>query len=410
MRGTLTPRLVRGFVVVVAVAGLAASGATTAASAQGLSPDGNRSADAARGEAALRAAMERDLGLSGAALDARMAAQAEAVSLDVQLQERLGDNYAGSWFDPDSGSLTVAVTDGRAARVATASGAKVTIVSHSERELTAITDALDSAVEADADLADNLLWWGIDVQSNQVVVTTRAGQADSASSVTAEYGTAVRVETSTVTPTTAQDYPWLDGGIPYGGCSTGFNVRNATTGARYFLTAGHCGTAGNGATAGNGVAIGTFVESWFPFYDDALVSVTNTGYWLQGPFVWTWPGFISLNGFTDAPPGTAICKSGRTTGWTCGTITFKDVSVDYFDNAGNFIGTVHGLTQHNACVRPGDSGGSNVNVSSPYKAEGMSSGAALLPGGVCQATPVSWYFPVADSLAYYGAVYGITLW
>jgi streptogrisin C len=71
---------------------------------------------------------------------------------------------------------------------------------------------------------------------------------------------------------------------------------------------------------------------------------------------------------------------------------------------------VHGLTQHNACVRPGDSGGSNVNVSSPNKAEGMTSGAALLPGGVCQATPVSWYFPVADSLAYYGSVYGITLW
>jgi hypothetical protein len=37
-------------------------------------------------------------------------------------------------------------------------------------------------------------------------------------------------------------------------------------------------------------------------------------------------------------------------------------SVNYFDSAGNFIGTVDGLTRHNACVEPGDSGGSNLST------------------------------------------------
>jgi streptogrisin C len=404
---------VRGLAVVFAVAALAVSGATPA-NAQGLSPSGDRpAADAAAGEAALREALERDLGVSGEELDELLAASAAAVELDAQLQDELGDEFAGSWFDRETGSLTVAVTDAGAAQLASAAGAETTVVTHSEQDLTAITDGLDEVVEADPSAAADLFAWAIDVTSNQVVVTARAGEADSVESLVAEYGDAVRIEESTTAPQPAQDYPWLDGGIPYNGCSTGFNMRNVSTGVRYVLTAGHCGDVGNIAVAGNGQTIGPFVASFFPGYDDALIEVTNTGYWLQGPFVFTWPGFITVSStFTDGPVGTPICKSGKTTGWTCGAITGKRVTVDYFDTAGNFIGTMFDLTQHNACVIPGDSGGSNVNAAtSPASPEGVTSG-GVFPNGQCigGGNSISWYYPAAISVPYYTSAFGATLW
>lgn len=409
--GSLTgPRLVRGFAVAFVAATLTIGGGAAPAGAQDLSTSPDRSADAALGEAALREAMERDLGLSGAALDEMLAAAEQATELDVQLREELDGEFAGSWFDQAAGSLTVAVTDAGAASLATAAGAETVVVRYSEQELTAIIDELDARVEDDPEAMPGVFSWGVDVATNQVVVTAQAGQSGEAASLVAEYGDAVRVEESEHEPQTAQDYPWLDGGIPYNGCSTGFNMRNTSTGARYVLTAGHCGNTGDTAVAGNGVTIGPFVASFFPTFDDALIQVTNTAFWLQGPFVFTWPGFVTVaSTFTDAPVGTPICTSGRTTGWTCGTITVKDETVTY---SGGF--TVFGLTRHNACVEPGDSGGSVVNTSTaPPSPEGVNSGASLI-GGLCLSkfgmTNVSWYFPAADSVPFYTSAFGATLW
>lgn len=411
------PRLASGFAAAVLVAGLALAGGSPAQAQEFGAQD--RSADAALGEATVRAALERDLGLTGAELDAFLAASAEATELDAALQEQLGDDYAGSWFDREAGTLSVAVTDATAAELAAEAGAETVEVDRSEAELTAITDELAALVEADP-AASDVFAWGIDAESNQVVVTVRAGQADAVDELVAEFGEAVQIEESSVQPQLAQQLPFLDGGIRYdvaggGSCSTGFNVRNTSTGARYVLTAGHCGNVGQ-QTSHAGNAIGPFVASFFPTFDDALIQVTNTAFWTQGPWVWTYPGIVTIsNTFTDAPVGTGICKSGYRTGWTCGTITAKNQTVTY---PGNLI--VNGLTRHNACVEQGDSGGSNLNVSSsPYRAEGVTSGAQLHGAALrCgqNATPpvanVSWYFPIADSLAYYGlpSTFGVTLW
>lgn len=62
-----------------------------------------------------------------------------------------------------------------------------------------------------------------------------------------------------------------------------------------------------------------------------------------------------------------MCKSGRTTGYTCGTITADNQTVTY---TGGYV--PYGLTRHNACVEPGDSGGSNI--SSGAYALGVTSG------------------------------------
>lgn len=161
---------------------------------------------------------------------------------------------------------------------------------------------------------------------------------------------------------------------------------------------------------------GQTVSSWFPGYDDALIRNDNANYWIQGPWVDHNPsngGFINVSGHSDSMVGTIVCKSGITTKWTCGTITIKDEAVVY----GGQGTPVYGLTRHSACVERGDSGGANVAALSVWSPEGVTSGAELYwdgsryrCGSVFGYANVSWYFPIADSLAYYGAVYGVTTW
>jgi len=159
----------------------------------------------------------------------------------------------------------------------------------------------------------------------------------------------------------------------------------------------------------------TVLESWFPSYDDSITRYNNNGLWTQGPWVDTNPsngGIITTTGSTDAPVGTIVCKSGITTKFTCGYIRGKNETVHY--DSGQ---TVYGLTRHSACVEPGDSGGANVSlIGGRYRAEGVTSGASLI-NNQCRSKfffgifeNVSWYFPIADSLAYYGPKYGVTTW
>jgi streptogrisin C len=230
----------------------------------------------------------------------------------------------------------------------------------------------------------------------------------------AKYGDAVRVEESSLTPTTTADF--LDGGDPFANntrgllCSVGFNVSRA--GVNYFLTAGHCGQPGD-VTSQNGVFIGPFEQSVFPTSDEALVRNDNTGFWIQGPWVFAYTGdpnaVFNLSGFRDSPVGTPICKSGITTQVTCGSVTVKDESVNAFDQNGNFLGTIFGLTRHTACAEPGDSGGSNFSFDNTGNfAEGTTSLSSLDGAGHCgehQNPPVqstAWFFPVADEISSFG--------
>ena len=142
----------------------------------------------------------------------------------------------------------------------------------------------------------------------------------------------------------------------------------------------------------------------------------NTGYWIQGPWFDSNPSngpFNSFSGWTDAPVGTVVCKAGINTKFTCGTITIKNEDVTYSNGD-----KVNNMTRHSACVQPGDSGGSNLSwIGGKFRAEGVTSGARMrVKDGkkrclsVFGEQNVSWYFPIADSLPYYGAKYGVTLW
>ncbi|MFL6126660.1 S1 family peptidase [Actinophytocola sp.] len=366
-------------------------------------------------------AMQRDLGLTATQAKGLRVQEDKAVKLDGSLRDSLGSSFGGSWFDARTGELVVNVTDQARVGEVTKAGARAVVVRHSEAELDAIRAELDtlSGKAPGAGRAKNgtsvltgLAGWHVDPKTNSVVVTTVKGQERPAAlSAVARYGDAVTYEQLDQAPRTAN---FMDGGDEINGasCSAGFNLRNPSTGHGYLLTAGHCTSGGQANYGQGGVFFGYTLQSWFPTFDDALISADNPGYWFQGPWVDTNPsngGFINVSGYSDSPVGTVVCKSGITTKWTCGTITVKDETVQY----NGVSGPVYGLTRHSACVEPGDSGGANVAALSVWSPEGVTSGASLLFNRCLSTyglTNVSWYFPIADSLAFYGSVYGVTTW
>lgn len=369
------------------------------------------------------AALQRDLGLTEAQIKEMGPQQERAVKLEAELQRSLGDAFAGSHYDLRSGRLIVMVSDERALEKAKGSGADVRLVEHSLRELNEIQGILDAQAggpqggerEMTKPRLTPFTSWSVDPLSNTVQVTATPEQADAAKKALARYGDAVSLEIADGQPEPAA---WMDGGdgINSNSCSAGFNLRNFGTGQKYLLTAGHCVSTGSTLKGSTGVNFGPVLESWFPTYDDAIARNTSGGYWVQGAWVDTNPsngGIITTSGYTDLFPGFPICKSGIKTKWTCGIITGKNQTVTYKGGK-----TVYGLTRHSACVEPGDSGGSNVSVLAGYHAEGVTSGASMIEDSTgklhCRAKyglpNISYYFPIADSLAYYGPKYGVTTW
>jgi streptogrisin C len=372
------------------------------------------------GSREIEAALQRDLGLTPEQIKEQGALQEKALRLDSYLQSSLGAAYAGSHYDLKSGKLIVMVSDKGLLEKARAAGADARFAKHSLRTLEAIQATLDGGETRGRE--DRKLQpapftaWSIDTLSNSVKITATSKQAAAAKELQAKYGDAISIEIADeLAPEPAAN--WMDGGDGINGnsCSAGFNLRNPSTGQGYLLTAGHCVNAGSTLRGQGNVNFGPVLESWFPTYDDAIARKTNA-YWIQGPWVDTNPsngGIVTTSGHTDLPPGFPMCKSGITTKWTCGIITAKNQTVNYVTGD-----TVKGLTRHNACVEPGDSGGANVSVFFGRKAEGVTSGASMIKDSAgkkrCRSkfglSNISWYFPIADSLAYYGPKYGVTTW
>jgi streptogrisin C len=352
-------------------------------------PDSGSASATATGAAAvpeMLAAMQRDLGLTASQAQARIARDDKASRTDADLRKALGKAYAGGWLSADSGALVVAVTDAAQTDRVTAAGAQVKVVARSAAELDGIKANLDRV--ATKATATSVAGWYVDVASNTVVVLAKGGTAAATAFVAASKVDAKAVR---LVPTTESPVPYYDvrGGDAYymggGRCSVGFPVTGG------FVTAGHCGTTGTATQGFNQVAQGTFRGSSFPGNDYAWVQ-TNSN-WTPQPWVNNYAGGnVTVAGSTEAAVGAAICRSGSTTGWRCGTVQAKNSSVTYPQ------GTVSGLTRTNACAEPGDSGGSWL---SGQQAQGVTSGGS----GNCTSGGTTYFQPVNEILS----VYGLTL-
>jgi streptogrisin C len=99
-------------------------------------------------------------------------------------------------------------------------------------------------------------------------------------------------------------------------------------------------------------------------------------------------GAIAVEGLQEAPVGSSVCRSGITTGLRCGTITARNVTVNYVQ------GAVAGLTRTTACAEPGDSGG-------PFLTGGQAQGTLSGGSGNCAVGGVSFFQPLNPVLRAY---------
>lgn len=173
-------------------------------------------------------------------------------------------------------------------------------------------------------------------------------------------------------------------------CSLGTNARRGTT--YYLITAGHCtSTSATWWTnSAHTIAIGTRAATSFPADDYGTVLYSNSA--LAHPSaVNTYPGQLAITGVGTPFVGTAVCRSGATTGVRCGTITALNATVNYAE------GIVYGLIQANICAEPGDSGG-------PLYVPSTGRILAILSGGSgnCTTGGVTYYQPIGEILSALG--------
>jgi streptogrisin C len=361
-------RILTGAVAVVA-------GAATAFGQQaGASePAGDQKVD----RTSMAGAMQRDLGLSDSEVDTRLKAEKAATTAEKQARQQLGQSFGGAWFDAASGKLVVGAKGDAASTMRSSSATEVRQVARSERQLTAYQARLDAAK---ASAPDTVPGWYVDVTTNKIVVQSREAGVGQAKAFAKKAG----VPTSAVTVEVSSEAPRaLDvvGGNAFyiGGsrCSIGF----AVTGG--FVTAGHCGSRGDTTSSPSG----TFAGSSFPGNDYAYVQ--TPGQALIGAVNNYAGGTVRVQGSSDAPVGSSICRSGSTTGWRCGTIQARNASVTYVE------GTITGLIRTSACAEPGDSGGSAI---SGTQAQGVTSGGS----GNCSSGGTTYFQPVNEILGAYG--------
>ncbi|GIH06105.1 hypothetical protein Rhe02_41720 [Rhizocola hellebori] len=353
-------------------------------------------------------AMTRDLGVDATQVEARLAVELKAAKTEEKLSQSLGSSYGGAWFDESASTLVVGITDAKQAARVAAAGATPKLVKHSVARLSASKNALDRAPRP---AASDITSWYVDPATNSVVVTARPGADNAVKDFIAASGadrTTVKVEQATASyHTTIDSFPateWaIYGGsallLPNGSCSSGFAVWRASDGVFGMTTAGHCGTVNTPATFrivnGPLTEQGTFRNSMFPGSGDmAFVShdsyqFEGTGFVLQQVLDYTGRA-IPVDGLQEAAVGASICHSGISTGFRCGRITARNVTVNYVE------GPVTGLTQTSACGDFGDSGG-------PYlagtQAQGTVSGGDR---GCSSGGRITFFQPIRPVLQAYG--------
>ncbi|ALV38410.1 protease [Streptomyces sp. CdTB01] len=332
---------------------------------------------------------------------------ADASDLAAQLQNVLGQAFAGSYYDSAAQQLVVNVVPGDNNKVvveAKKAGAKVREVKNSLAALKTGAQTL----KAKATIPGTA--WAMDPKTNKLAVTadsTVTGAAwnrltSTVKSLGADMATVKRSSGTFKTLVSGGDaiFAQAQGGTVR--CSLGFNVK-ASDGSPAFLTAGHCGVAAKQwSDSQNGQPIATVDQATFPGagdfslvkYDDPntqAASEVNVG---NGQTV-------QITAAADATVGETVFRMGSTTGLHNGQVTGLDATVNFQSETDpNGVDTVTGLIQTNVCAEAGDSGGSLFTQDG--SAVGMTSGGS----GDCTAGGETFFQPVTAALQATGATLG----
>ncbi|WP_433006400.1 S1 family peptidase [Kribbella sp. CA-294648] len=334
------------------------------------------------------AALRADLGLTEQQAKERLKAESVATKLVPTAQRAAGAAFGGAWYDAARQRLVVGVTSPAVADAVRATGAEVSVVPATAKQLTQRKAAVDKL--AGKAVPDAVSGWSADPQTGSVVVNVQAGKRSPAvEAFVAKVSKAGPVTVKEVVDQAPRTFAaGTVGGDPYytGNvrCSIGFSVHGG------YVTAGHCSGAGARTRGWDGSAQGVFRGSSFPGNDYAWVQI-DSGWWTV-PVVLGW-GQTSdrlVRGSWEAPVGTSVCRSGSTTHWRCGTILAKNETVNYGNGQ-----LFYGATKTNVCAEGGDSGGSFITGD---QAQGVTSGG----WGNCSSGGETWFQPVNEILGAYG--------
>ena len=176
-------------------------------------------------------------------------------------------------------------------------------------------------------------------------------------------------------------------------CSLGFNGYSNAAGAPQFLTAGHCATTiSSTASGGTGANLYTQTAPSYVGGTRNLSTSTPLGNEVAGQYaqntnvdygivasgtsvtpqasLYNWGGgngaplssdVWPVQGETAALPGADLCKSGATSGWTCGSVIAVDDPIQVCPDGvtscpNNYVNSIIAST----CALPGDSGSGAV--------------------------------------------------
>lgn len=332
-------------------------------------------------------AMQRDLGLTGAQAQSRLAGEEEATALAQVMRSTLGERFGGVWLTGKQATLHVATTRASDADLIKSKGAQPKVVEHNLKTLRSAKDRLDAVAKESVPQSTPV--WYVDVRTNKIVLLS--AKPDTARRFVQQAGVdegLVTVEKSSVKPRTYKD---LRGGDAYyindwARCSIGFSVKKGDQDG--FVSAGHCGDPGDSTQGADSSPQGTFEGSEFPTHDYSWVATNDD--WRAQPVVNGYgDGDVQVTGDREAIEGASVCRSGSTSGWHCGTVQQRDTSVRYSE------GTVYGVTRTDVCAEPGDSGGPFV---SGTDAQGTTSGGS----GDCGSGGTTYFQPVQPALEAFG--------
>ncbi|GAA2784920.1 S1 family peptidase [Crossiella cryophila] len=280
-----------------------------------------------------------------------------------RLTAELGGRAAGAYLE--AGRVVVAVTDEAAARTAESAGAKAKRVANGAAKLAGAKDAVRRLLTGVPGSSSHT-----DVAGNTVVATIPAGAALDGLAARVGAVEGVRVNRTAGQASTqanlygGQEIQFTVGGRGYV-CSVGFNATDRDANP-VMITAGHCADGiADGEFRRNGGYLGTVRDHSFPVNDYAYSSLSAD--WTPQAAVSQYNGrAVRVTGHGATAVGGVICKSGRTTGWTCGEVESLDVTVNYAGGT-----RVEEMTQASVCTEGGDSGGAWM---SGTVAQGVTSG------------------------------------
>ncbi|MET7598039.1 S1 family peptidase [Streptomyces sp. NPDC005481] len=320
---------------------------------------------------------------------------ADASDVAAQLASRLGDAFAGSYYDAGRQQIIINVVgdDSEVVNEIREAGAVPNQVDNS----TATLKAAARTLRTDATIPGTA--WSVDPKTNEIRVTADSTVTGARWNQLTSTVKSLGSDVATVKRSSGTFKTFVEGGDAiFGGgarCSLGFNV-TAGDGSPAFLTAGHCGVAAaEWSDAQDGAPIATVDQATFPGagdfalvkYDDPNTEAPSTVDVGDGKTV-------EIAQAAEATVGQQVLRMGSTTGLNDGSVTGLDATVNYPE------GTVTGLIQTDVCAEPGDSGGSLFTQDG--SAIGLTSGGS----GDCTNGGETFFQPVTTALEAVGATLG----